>query len=127
MCCSNQVHQILLCSTFTLRVEAAFAKLFSWPIFPATHKRYHPKEDKGQVPPQKRETLNTPIELCPGTHFLVFSHIFLGPAWFCIKPRSIVLHFLFCNKDLAMFFYLTIILMFLAAAQWIRNLKIFHV
>jgi hypothetical protein len=40
--------------------------------------------------------LNTPMELYPAIVFvfLVFLHMFLGPAWFCIKPCSMVLHIL---------------------------------
>ncbi len=36
-----------------------------------------------------------PIELCPPSVFLVFLHMFFGPAWFCIKLCSMVLHVLF--------------------------------
>ncbi len=37
--------------------------------------------------------------------FLFFLHMLLGPAWFCIKPHSMVLHASFIlQKNLAMFF-----------------------
>jgi len=47
------------------------------------------------------ETLNPrppPIELCPAHVFLVFLHMFFGLTWFCIKPRSTVLHVLLFSK-----------------------------
>jgi hypothetical protein len=47
------------------------------------------------------ETRKTPIKLCLDLDFLVFLHMFCGLAWFCIKPRSMVLDvFLILQKNL---------------------------
>jgi hypothetical protein len=84
----------------------------------------------GRFGPAKGEMLNTPapapIELCPAPVYLVFVHTFFDPAWFCIKPCSIVLHVLsILQKNLVVFFKLNEKFMFgsspLAKMQALRK------
>ncbi len=46
------------------------------------------------------------IKLCLALVFLFFLRMFFDPAWFCIKPHSMVLHvFSILQKNLTMIFY----------------------
>jgi hypothetical protein len=62
--------------------------------------------------------------LCLALVFLVFWHMFFSPAWFCIKPGSMVLHvFFYSAKEHSNVFFSRTILCF-AAAQQILNLNL---
>ncbi len=61
--------------------------------------------------PTFQGALNTPTELCPGACFsCLLAHVF-SPAWFCIKPRSTVLHVVLFSKlrTMSIFFILEVL------------------
>jgi hypothetical protein len=61
---------------------------------------------EGFLSQDNRYPAPSPIKLCSALVFIFFLCMFFDPAWFCIKPHSMVLHvFPVLQKNLTMIFY----------------------